>query len=263
MIETFKTKDYQQHKVFKQIDEYLEFYNALSFSMMNWMAGGTRAINFETYIFSSLEGTLQSIKAILENGRINDAFALLRKYYDGIIIHTYASQYLQDKFCIEEIIVKKIDDWLNGSQKIPAFKEMNEYIKKSEKLSAVNELLYADDKYNKIRVRCNSHVHYNFFQFMFLNDAEVYNDDRVLYLDMLSQDLKHIFIMHFIYTFTINDHYMSSSDYLDHLEMGHTPQDGLQYLVAPFIQDTFTNIIQKYRPDLARIMKGTTVMQLL
>lgn len=263
MNRQYESKEYIEHIVFKQIAEYIQFYNSLSFSMMNWVTGGTRSVYFETYIFSSLKGTLESINATLGIGCINDSFALLRKYFDGIIIHSYASLYLQDKFLVEEIIVERIDNWISGKQNIPDYREMSSYIRKSEKMKPTNAIIYADDKYRQIRSRCNSHVHYNFFRFMFLNDNQVYNEKRIEYLNALSDDLLQLFIMHFVNTFMINEHYMMASDYIDHLEVGGTPEEGSQYWVAPFIQDAFTNVIQKYRPDIAIAFKENIAMQLI
>ena len=69
---------------------------------------GTKAIlNIDTYIFSSIQGTVDSIKTILTNGRINDSYALLRKYYDSTIINIYSSLYLQDNHSLENFIVEK------------------------------------------------------------------------------------------------------------------------------------------------------------
>ena len=262
MHKQYNTNEYRNHAVFTQLKEYTSFYEHLSTSMVNWIVGGTRAINFETYLFSSIQGTLESINAILAIGRINDAVALMRKYYDAIIIHTYASLYLQDKLPVQEIIVKKIDDWIAGAQKIPEYREMSEYIKASDRLKEVNEVFFAGNKYKEIRKRCNSHVHYNFFQYMFLNDNDVYNENRIEHLNMLSENLTDLFTMHFIYTCMVNEHYMSSSDYMDHLDVGSIPIEDSQYWVAPFVQETFSTVIKQYQPQLANILKDTTCMHL-
>jgi hypothetical protein len=55
---------------------------------------------------------------------------------------------------------------------------------------------------------------------------------------------------------------MMSSDYIDALDCGMTPEDGSQYNVAPFIQEIFNSIIEKYRPDIALEIKLKTVMRL-
>ncbi|HEV7424262.1 MAG TPA: hypothetical protein VGO21_03670, partial [Candidatus Paceibacterota bacterium] len=76
------------------------------------------------------------------------------------------------------------------------------------------------------------------------------------------EDIRNIFILHFAYIFYVNEHYMMSSDYIDALDCGMTPEDGSQYNVAPFIQEIFNSIIEKYRPDIALEIKLKTVMRL-
>ena len=95
-----------------------------------------------------------------------------------------------------------------------------------------------------------------------LNDNQIYINDRLKTLDELSDDIRDIFIKHFIWLFTLNEHYMTSSDYMDSLECGITPEEGSQYYVAPFIQEVFDGIIKKHRMDLALELKNTTCMKL-
>jgi hypothetical protein len=88
-------KEYIEHSVFEQLKYYSSFYDFLSFSIMGWSSMGTKAIiNLDTYTYSSIKGTIDSITEILFKGRINDAYALLRKYYDSTIINIYTNLYL-------------------------------------------------------------------------------------------------------------------------------------------------------------------------
>jgi len=62
----------------------IDFYRMLSFSVYPFISMGTRSFcNIDSYVYSSVQGTLDSIKAVLSNGRINDSYSLLRKYYDS------------------------------------------------------------------------------------------------------------------------------------------------------------------------------------
>ncbi len=131
---------YKDHPVFIQLSEYAEFYKNLSFSIFGFVTRGTKAIcNIDSCIFSSMQGTLESIKDILVNGRINDAYALLRKYYDSAIINIYISLYLNDNFNIENFVVEKIERWIKGEEKLPEYRIMSQYIRKSDKFSELNE----------------------------------------------------------------------------------------------------------------------------
>lgn len=263
MIKNNLNKEYISHAIFSDLELYINFYNSLSNSIFRFMNLGTKVINFETYLLSSIKGTIESIKLILADGKINDAYALTRKYDDSVIIHIYALLYLKNEFNIEKnMIVEKIDNWLSGREKLPTYKDMNKYIRDNlNKLKEINKLLN-DNVYSGIRKRCNDHTHYNYFQYMISNDNQIFNPRRITFLDQLSSDIRYIFIKHFILLFTLNEIYMMSSDYVDYLDMGQTPPEGTQYLVAPFIQDVFDNIIKVYEKDLAAEIKKTTYMKL-
>ncbi len=60
----------------------------------------------------------------------------------------------------------------------------------------------------------------------------------------------------------INEHYMVSSDYLDHLNLGMSPPENSQYWVAPFIQEMANEVLLKERPDILELLKRLTNMEL-
>lgn len=256
--------EYQKHHVFSELDKYIEFYEDLSWSVDNFASTGTTMVfNIDSFIFRSIKGTLESIQLILKNGRINDAYALLRKYYDSVVINIYSNLYLDDHVSIENFIVDKINNWLKGTDKLPEYRVMSDYIRKSEKVSVINKLLYSDNRYKNIRDRCNDNTHYNFFFCMLLNDNEVYNENRIKVLNSFSVDIKDIFIFHLAYLFFFKDHFMTSSDYMDALECGVEPKWDSQYWIAPYIQQIFNEIITKHRPDITAAIKQNTYMKLL
>lgn len=62
---------YKEHHVFKQLSEYADFYKSLAFSIFGFITQGTKAIcNIDSYVYSSIQGTLESTKDILIKGRI-------------------------------------------------------------------------------------------------------------------------------------------------------------------------------------------------
>lgn len=186
----------------------------------------------------------------------------MRKYYDSTIINIYTNLYLSDNFSIENFVVEKIEDWRSGKKQLPKYRVISQYIKDSPKLKPITDLLEKDRKYKKVRERCNDHTHYNYYHNLLLNDNQIYNELRVKSLDRFSSDLSAIFVQHFSYLFYLNDHFMSSSDYVDSLDMGITPEPDSQYLVAPFIQDVFDKWIKPNRPDVAEEIKSKTCMKL-
>lgn len=257
-------KAYREHRVFADLDQYAHFYESLAMSVLSFVSMGTKAVyNIDTYVYSSMQGTLESIKVILLAGRINDAYALLRKYYDSAVINVYSNLYLKDHFSIENFVVEKINNWLHGKERLPEYRVMSQYIKASDTLKPINDLLNADDRYKRLRDRCNDHTHYNFFRNIMLNDNEIHIESRGQWLDRLANDVRDVFVLHLGYVFFLNDHYMMSSDHLDALECNMEPEADSQYWVAPFIQDIFHEVVTPRRPDITAAIKANSTMQLV
>ena len=105
-------------------------------------------------------------------------------------------------------------------------------------------------------------MHYNFYHNHLFNDNQIIFDERNISLNQFERDLIAIFVQHFAYLFYLNDHYMASTDYVDYLDMGLTPEVDSQYWVAEFIQKAFDVYIKKYRPDIADEIKTKTIMKL-
>jgi hypothetical protein len=262
MIEQLN-KQYREHKVFAQLTEYSDFYESFSQSVMNWVTQGTKSIlNLDTYVYSSMQGTLESIHDILFKGRINDSYSLLRKFYDSTIINIYSNLYLEDNFSLDNFFVTQIENWRKGADKLPEYRIMSQYIKNSPKLKVISDLLQRDQTYKNIRARCNDHTHYSYFHNLMLNNNRIYSPDRIKVLDNFSSDLEHIIIQHLAYIFTVHDHYMMSTDYSDSMNVGVTPEEDSEYWVAPFIQEIYDKLIKEKRPEVAKELKKHTTMKL-
>lgn len=256
-------KTYQEHHIFNELQRYMDFYEQFAMSVFSFATMGTKAIcNIDTYVYSSMQGTVDSIRTILLAGRINDAYSLLRKYYDSAVINVYSNLYLKKNFSIESLIVEKINNWLQGKERLPQYRVMSEYIRSSEVLKPINDVFGVDDRYKRLRERCNDHTHYNFYRHAMLNDNKIHIKNRGLWLDRFSDDARDIFIFHLGYIFFLNGHYLMSSDYLDALECGVQPEEDSQYWVAPFIQEVFDQVITPKRPDVNAVIKNNSAMQL-
>lgn len=266
--------EYKNHEVFSALKAYADFYDSLSMSVFQQITMGTSAItNIDTYLFSSIKGTLESIRFILERGRISDAFALLRKYYDVATVNIYSNllierEYLkmlcQSELSFEPFVVQPVNDWLHG--RLPKgfgfFDDMIKDIKKSKELGEIYSLIISNGKYNIIRERGNSHMHLNFFQATLLNDGEVFVKDRLDWLNKFKTDLDCILIYHMVLIFSLKQLYMISSDHLDHLECGQTPPEDSQYWVNHRVQKILSEIVQAQRPDLYELLKLRSSMHL-
>ena len=257
------SKEYRSHGVFRDLARYIEFYKNLATSIMHFSTVGTTSvINIDTYAFSSMQGTLDSMREILLSGRINDAYALLRKYYDSLVINVYANLYLEEHVGVENFIVLKVQEWLSGDAQLPKYKVMLKYIGNSRRVNPVTIILLSDQRYREIRDRCNAHIHYKFYEHVLLNNNEIYLPNRREVLDVWRSDVRNLFIMHLAYVFFIKQKYMMSSDYIDALECGISPEAGSQYWVAPFVQEVFDDIITPFRPEITSAVRDSSAMEL-
>jgi hypothetical protein len=254
---------YQSHPVFGELEGHIGFYDHLADAVFQWVSTGTSACaNIDSYVYSSIQGTLASIRTILRDGRINDAYSLLRKYHDSVVINIYSILYLEDKFSVDNLVVEQVDRWLKGTSNLPQYREMSQYIRSSQRVASITSALYSDKRYKRLRDRCNDHMHYNFFQNVLLNDNEIHLPHRGKVLDDFAADLRDLVVLHLSYLFSARQHYMMASDYVDCLECGDVPEADSQYWVAPFVQEAFNNILTKHRADVAAIIRSETRMHL-
>lgn len=119
---------YLNHSVFLTLKKYINFYDSLAFGVFGMLDRGLLGLTtHNTYVFSAIQGTLDSIRLILTSGRINDTYALLRKYDDSTITNVYINLYLEnesykkrnDKLSIDKLIIKEIDSWVKGRMELP------------------------------------------------------------------------------------------------------------------------------------------------
>jgi hypothetical protein len=87
-------------------------------------------------------------------------------------------------------------------------------------------------------------------------------DNRGKALDELVCDIRDVIILHLSYLFFSKQNYMASCDHIDALECGCIPEPDSEYWVAPFVQKMFNTLIVQYRPDIAKVIKENTSMQL-
>jgi len=106
-------EDLIEHSCFKLLDECIKFYDRLSYSTFRFITGGFSIgtgmlFNLDSDIFLSISGSMKSIKRNLYNGQINDAYTLIRKYYDVITINIYEIVLLKKSSALKTILLKKL-----------------------------------------------------------------------------------------------------------------------------------------------------------
>lgn len=105
---------YQNHQVFELIDHMMDYYDGISDTSFSFIPNGTLTFgNYATYVYMSIRSTLGSIKMLLKEGHITDAFVLIRKLFDTVLVEIYLNVVREDQFdWMTNIVVKDVDEWL-------------------------------------------------------------------------------------------------------------------------------------------------------
>lgn len=255
---------YQSHKVFPLLDSLVEFYNSVYMLGPDFITDGVMSglFNVDNVTCGSLAGTLDSVRLVLKEGRINDAYALVRKYHDGIISVLYINVYIAENYSFQNCVVEKIQQWVKNKQKLPSAEKMLNTIRKHEPLKDLEKLFDFDGLYHRIRRFTNGNTHYNKLYYLWLNNNMIYNPNREKELENLYSCVLHLFILHFAYMYSLNPHYMMSSDYMDALDCHKEPEEDSQYWVARYVTKVFEKYIVTKRPDIAEYMRNHSEMKL-
>lgn len=255
---------YQGHKVFLLLDSLVEFYNCVYMLGPDFITNGILSglFNADKVACGSLAGTLDSVKSVLREGRINDAYALVRKYHDGIIVVLYINVYIAENYSLDNFVVEKIQQWVKNKHQLPPVDKMLKTIRNHKPLNELEKLFDFDGLYHRIRRLSNGNTHYNKLYYLWLNNNMIYNPKRIKELDNLYTCILHLFIFHFAYMYSLNPQYMMASDYVDALDLDLEPEEGSQYWVESFVTNVFEKYIVATRPDIADYMRSHTEMKL-
>ncbi len=239
---------YLKHKVFEDLRYMMKFYDSLSMSCFSFIANGTHGItNYASYVYTAIEGTLDSISILLIKGRINDAYTLIRKLFDDILLEVYMDVTLKDKFSIDNFFVEEVNEWIQGKHRIPKTEKILKCLEKSEQTKDLYPLFGWDTYFKKNRELLDDSVHSNRFQRMLLNCNTVYIEKRERHLKNCEIILNQLFLLHLSFIFHLNPQYLMASDYMDYMEMDMTPPAGCENWIATFAQDAFDKVIKPHK----------------
>ena len=206
---------YKNHKVFKEIDCMMELCGNISFACFPFVPSGTSLImNYVTYTYQAIQGTLESIKTLLEIGRISDAYTLVRKYFDDVMVDLYI-----------DVIRKDGYDWL----KFECVDDVEKWIKSKHRIPPIKKIF----------------VHSNRYSLMVLNCSDVYLQNREKHLQSILIILNNIITMHLAFIFYMNPQYLMASDYIEYLDVGATPPKGSENWIATYAQEAFDRYIKR------------------
>ena len=257
---------YQHHHVFEEIERIRGYYQDLSHTCFSFVPLGVSAIgNYASYVFLSIEGTLHSISMLLKAGHLTDAYELVRKVFDTVLVEIYIDVERKEKFGDRpDVFVEEVEEWLKGKHRIPSLERIQIRLKNSLSTKDLYPFFGWDTYLKKNRELLNDNVHINRYTSILYNCNELAIDgglSRLKKLEGVSILLRQAFMIHLSFIFRLNSHYMMATDYIDSLECGAIPPEGSQYWLAPYAQEAFDEYIKPYN-ELAAFIKDTCPMEI-
>lgn len=273
---------YYKHKIFEFLEDLYYFYGFIATSSCDTADGlmitGKFSVGY--HIYSSIQGTIESIKILIYAGRLNDVFALSRKYDDAILTALYITKLIkQDESKIIEteedlnsiLTNSLVREWSNkGKQLYWKCDKLKDEIKKIDKY--MWELLGLQSnvpssckgKEKNQRQKCNDNVHYNSLSVFTNNDYETLqqNNKGLALLNQLYDVLMQSFAMHFSYLYIMKPYIYASNEYISSLEDGIQPEEGSERWVTSIVQDVFDKYIKAEYKEAANYLIKMDLMEL-
>ncbi len=267
--------DYYNHRIFTLLSDLESFYELLSDNSLGHADGLllTQKLSIVNKIYASMQGSIESIKILVYIGRLNDAFALARKYYDAVTTDIYQSiltkkeenSFLEDNKNLKDLWNNSVvRAWTYAQQHLYDSPSRNNkgqvrtYEDINNALKGLNDNLFkiiTDIKSKERKKICNDNMHYNSWDNFVLNVNESFdNKIKIKALDDLFENLQIALCYHFAYIYILHPEYYSSSDYIEALEMGVVPETDSQYWVAPIVQVIFDKYIKTYNQELSEFI---------
>ena len=245
MIDSNYATMIEGHMLLLDLKAIAEFYRAISYNCFLFLPIGTRGwLNYNSYLFESIAGTISSIDDLVRKGHLNDACVLLRLYFDNIYTDTYIQITLKNRFDVfSNFYVSEVEEWLQKKHRIPSIKKIVTLLETNNITNPIYSILNKNNQLVNYREFLDDCVHGNRYQALLYNCSAIYLENREKLLIRIQSIVKTLFTLHFSFIFTLNPHYLMASDYRDCIEMGLTPPSGSEYLIAPFAQEAFNKYV--------------------
>jgi hypothetical protein len=180
----------------------------------------------------------------------------MRMIYEDIFTYIYLEVKIGDERGDNDI-----EQWIQGKKKLHSLniKRLLSFLtRNNSEIKKCFDLLDVSGKYIDIKSYCNDYVHNNRLSNLILNTDCLM--DGTAHYERMSAYVEALKCLLFAVICILKPHYASSSDYMDHAELGLSPPEGSQYWVAPFMQEEFDRLYASNR-KLAEVILGSSCME--
>ena len=217
-----------------------------------------------TELLDSAVSTLKTINFCLQECHIGDAYTLIRKYRDDIFLYLYFIECESEKdlFRLEPTLHERnIEKWFRNELDDLHISQITKYILTNKIIEKLVNKFNLKSNWDKISKDLNNYVHTN---------GQKYARQNYQYKNKKCDDIK-IEIYHILKFITvvaisimilIKPQFISSTDYLDSLEVGIVPEEGSQYYIAPFVSDFIIKYIKDFDDNMVAFLKKAVFMKI-
>ena len=264
MIDSNYATMIEGHMLLLDLKAIAEFYRAISYNCFLFLPIGTRGwLNYNSYLFESIAGTISSIDDLVRKGHLNDACVLLRLYFDNIYTDTYIQITLKNRFDVfSNFYFSEVEEWLQKKHRIPSIKKIVTLLETNNITNPIYSILNKNNQLVNYREFLDDCVHGNRYQALLYNCSAIYLENREKLLIRIQSIVKTLFTLHFSFIITLNPHYLMASDYRDCIEMGLIPPSGSEYWIAPFAQEAFNKYVNPNK-ELSDYLCSITDLQFI
>lgn len=246
-------------KLLKQINDNIAFYEGTSWCTFGMIDTRYFPNNVGSIIFDAIKNRLKTLRFAVKNGFISDAYILIRMIYEDIFTFIYFEVKIGDGRGDNEI-----KQWIQGKKKLHNLRmpQLLSFLTGSNSdIKECFDLLDVSSKYKDIKRYCNDYVHNNYLVNLISNtDGYMEGASAPAHYGRMAAYLEALKNLLFASICILKPYYVSSSDYMDHLELGLSPPQGSQYWVALFMQEEFDRLYAS-NEMLARIILNSSYME--
>lgn len=248
----------------KEIEEFLDDFNILLLDR-NYIVCKNHVFSFRI-ILNSCHATLGNIINCFKCFCLADAYNLLRKYRDDLFFLLYILVYdLKDKYKTDIEIQKmeaNIERWCKNKMNNLYIKTVLTTIYEAEHLKDAVNNYGLKKSFDIISRDLNNYVHGNGQDFYNVNAGVLDKKEIEMQLNEFVYKVKYITTTFMFLLVLSHPSYIMATDYIDCLDLGHTPTDGLQYCVAHFVEDFLKKNISLINENCYEYLKDRTDMEL-
>lgn len=273
-----------KYDFYKTIEEFLSFLECVSNNIFqNHLDLRENKIRQYNYGFESSIMTVKGIVKLCEIGDFVDVFVLLRKIRDNVLLDYFFINDLvnnnpkienctdlnmknldelmdtilkymveKEKFNLTNPEKQIIEKWYHNQNKDDEFKKTYKYSKYKKVINKESEIgKYLYNILDKIDRILNDYTHTNGVAYSINPSMKEGIEDRIMTLINCIHSLENVFV---IYAFYIDPLLLQSSDYIDCLDMGYTPNEEYKYYLFKPALEIFERI-KKDNPTYFEILK--------